>query len=377
MPTDLITGGSGFIGRHLVAALQARGTRVRVLDLTPPGDLAADIEFVPGSILDAECLDGAMANVRRVYHVAGIAKLWSRDRSDFDRVNAGGTATVLRAAAAHRIERVVHCSTEAILLPKRRGADRLIDETVQPALSDMPGPYTRSKLTAEQSVLAAVEGGMDALIVNPTVPIGPGDRNLTPPAAMLSMFLNGQSPAYLDCTLNLVDVRDVAAGMVLAAERGRTGERYILGGDNVALRDALGLAGADIGPSDAETRGARLAGARVGCGYGVGGRRSDRAHAGGDARGCQAGAAVGPVRQSEGAQRTRLCAAAASGCIERCGGVAVGDGRSSGQTLDRGFDFAEKLAEIVHPEAVAEQLLASAQRAKSFGGVAREARHRK
>ena len=241
MPTDLVTGGSGFIGRHLVAALHARGARVRVLDLTPPGDLAADIEFVPGSILDAECLDVAMANVRRVYHVAGIAKLWSRDRSDFDRVNAGGTATVLRAAAAHRVERVIHCSTEAILLPKRRGADGLIDETGRPALSDMPGPYTRSKLTAEQSVLAAVEGGMDALIVNPTVPIGPGDRNLTPPAAMLSMFLNGQSPAYLDCVLNLVDVRDVAAGMVLAAERGRTGERYILGGDNVALRDLLTL----------------------------------------------------------------------------------------------------------------------------------------
>jgi dihydroflavonol-4-reductase len=241
VPIDLVTGGSGFIGRHLVTALHARGTRVRVLDLTPPGDLAADIEFVPGSILDPECLDAAMANVRRVYHLAGIAKLWSRDRSDFDRVNAGGTAVVLRAAAARRVERVVHCSTEAILLPKRRGANALIDETVQPVLSNMPGPYTRSKLAAEQSVLAAVDRGLDALIVNPTVPIGPGDRNLTPPAAMLSMFLNGQSPAYLDCVLNLVDVRDVAAGMVLAAERGRTAERYILGGENVALRDLLNL----------------------------------------------------------------------------------------------------------------------------------------
>ena len=241
MPIDLVTGGSGFIGRHLVTALHARGTQVRVLDLTPPGDLAADIEFVPGSILDPECLDAAMTNVRRVYHLAGISKLWSRDRSDFDRVNAGGTAVVLRAAAARRVERVVHCSTEAILLPKRRGADAHIDETVRPVLSDMPGPYTRSKLAAEQSVLAAVDRGLDALIVNPTVPIGPGDHNLTPPAAMLSMFLNGQSPAYLDCVLNLVDVRDVATGMVLAAERGRTAERYILGGENVALRDLLTL----------------------------------------------------------------------------------------------------------------------------------------
>jgi dihydroflavonol-4-reductase len=241
VPIDLVTGGSGFIGRHLVTALHARGTQVRVLDLTPPGDLAADIEFVPGSILDPECLDAAMANVRRVYHLAGISKLWSRDRSDFDQVNAGGTAVVLRAAAARRVERVVHCSTEAILVPKRRSANAVIDETVQPVLSDMPGPYTRSKLAAEQSVLAAVDRGLDALIVNPTVPIGPGDHNLTPPTAMLSMFLNGQSRAYLDCVLNLVDVRDVAAGMVLAAERGRAAERYILGGENVALHDLLTL----------------------------------------------------------------------------------------------------------------------------------------
>src|SRR5258705_1781939 len=229
LPIDLVTGGSGFIGRHVVAALLRRGANVRVLDLAPPADLAAEVEFVPGSILDPERLDAAMTNVRRVYHLAGIAKLWARDRSDFDRVNAGGTALVLRAAAAHRVERVIHCSTEAILLPGNRGADALIDETVQPELSEMPGPYTRSKLAAEQFVRAAVEDGSDALIVNPTVPIGPGDRNLTPPAAMLSMFLNGHSPAYLDCVLNLVDVRDVANGIVLAAERGRTGERYILG----------------------------------------------------------------------------------------------------------------------------------------------------
>ncbi len=241
MSVDLVTGGSGFIGRHVVTALQARGAQVRVLDLAPPEDLPANVEFVAGSILDPQRLEAAMTGVRHVYHLAGIAKLWSRDRSDFERINAGGTAMVLRAAAARRVERVVHCSTEAILLPKRRGAAALIDESVQPVLADMPGPYTRSKLKAEQSVRAAVQDGLNALIVNPTVPIGPGDRNLTPPAAMLSMFLNGQSPAFLDCVLNLVDVRDVAAGMVLAAERGRTGERYILGGENVALRDLLSL----------------------------------------------------------------------------------------------------------------------------------------
>jgi len=241
VPIDLVTGGSGFIGRHVVTALQARGARVRILDFAPPDDLAADIEFVSGSILDPQCVAAAMTDVRHVYHLAGIAKLWSRDRSDFERINAGGTATVLRAAASHRVGRVVHCSTEAVLLPKRRGAAALLDESVSPAVADMPGPYTRSKLMAEHSVLTAVQDGLNALIVNPTVPIGPGDRNLTPPAAMLVMFLNGNSPAYLDCVLNLVDVRDVAAGMVLAAERGRSGERYILGGENIALRDLLTL----------------------------------------------------------------------------------------------------------------------------------------
>jgi dihydroflavonol-4-reductase len=240
VPIDLVTGGSGFIGRHVVAALRARGASIRVLDLASADDLGAGVEFVSGSILDASRLNAAMRDVRHVYHLAGIAKLWSRDRADFDRINAEGTTMVLRAAAAHRVERVIHCSTEAILLPKR-GGGALIDETVQPVLADMPGPYTRSKLKAEQAVAAAAQEGLNALIVNPTVPIGPGDRNLTPPAVMLSMFLNGQSPAYLDCVLNLVDVRDVAAGMVLAAERGRAGERYILGGKNIALGDLLVL----------------------------------------------------------------------------------------------------------------------------------------
>jgi dihydroflavonol-4-reductase len=242
VPIDLVTGGSGFFGQHVVAALRATGARVRVLDTAPfDGDDAADVEVVSGSILDADRLDAAMADVRRVYHLAGIAKLWSRDRRDFHRINAIGTAMVTRAAAAQGVARVVHCSTDAILLPKRRGAGVPIDETAQPDASDMAGPYTRSKLAAEQTVRAAVRSGLDALIVNPTVPIGPGDRNLTPPAAMLALFLSGRSPAYLDCMLNLVDVRDVAAGIVLAGEGGRTGERYILGGQNIALRDLLRL----------------------------------------------------------------------------------------------------------------------------------------
>ena len=104
----------------------------------------------------------------------------------------------------------------------------------------MPGLYTRSKHMAEQAALVAASNGLDVRIVSPTVPIGAQDRNMTPPAAMLAMFLAGRSPVFLDCILNLVDVRDVAAGMVLAAERGRPGQRYVLGGDNMSLRELLG-----------------------------------------------------------------------------------------------------------------------------------------
>ncbi|MCC6891083.1 MAG: NAD-dependent epimerase/dehydratase family protein [Hyphomicrobiales bacterium] len=239
-PIDLVTGGSGFIGSHLVAALVGRGGRVRVLDLIAPEIPTAEVEFIPGSILDDSALARAMAGVRRVYHLAGIAQLWTRDRADFNRINTAGTTAVVRAALSAGVERIVHCSTEAILLPQRgRGAATLVDESVQATMADMPGPYTRSKLAAEQGVLDAARAGADAVVVNPTVPIGPGDRNRTPPAAMLAMFINGGTPAYLDCVLNLVDVRDVAAGMVLAGQHGRRGERYILGGENVALGDLL------------------------------------------------------------------------------------------------------------------------------------------
>ena len=239
MARTLVTGGSGFIGRHLVAGLLARGDEVRVLDVTEPDGDAAGFEFVRGSIVDRAAVDQALAGVDRVYHLAGIAHLWAADRGDFDRVNRRGTETVLSAAGASGVGRIVHCSTESILLPRQRNGSAAIDESAPPSLADMPGPYTRSKHLAERAALAAAAGGRDVVVVNPTVPIGDGDRNMTPPGAMLALFLSGGTPFFLDCVLNLVDVRDLAAGILLAGERGRSGERYILGGENVALRDLL------------------------------------------------------------------------------------------------------------------------------------------
>jgi dihydroflavonol-4-reductase len=238
MALALVTGGCGFIGRHLVETLRARGNDVRVLDTAPPVVEAAGVDWRRGSILQAADLSSALRGVDCVYHLAGIAHLWAPDPGAFDRINWRGTEQVVRAAHAEGVRRVVHCSTESILLPKRQKAG-LIDESAPPTFADMPGPYTRSKYMGEQAALCAAENGLDVVVVNPTVPIGPGDRNMTPPAAMLALFLSGGSPFFLDCILNLVDVRDLAEGLALAGERGRSGERYILGGENVALRNLL------------------------------------------------------------------------------------------------------------------------------------------
>jgi dihydroflavonol-4-reductase len=242
----LVTGGCGFIGRHVVQALLARGQSVRVLDISPP-DVFHENEHIRGSILDPQAVKTAMTGVRRVFHVAGIAHLWVPRREDYDHVNGRGTEIVLRAAAQEGVERVIHCSTEAVLLPAGRPSGGSIDGTTLPPEGDMPGPYTRSKHRAERAALATARQGLDIVVVNPTLPIGPDDRNMTPPAAMLLHFLKGNTPFFLDCVLNFVDVREVAKGMVLASDFGRAGARYILGGQNIPLRDVLAVIGRESG----------------------------------------------------------------------------------------------------------------------------------
>ena len=239
MATALITGGCGFIGRHLAAELLARGYHVKIFDIAEPDGFPEAVDVQRGSILDRSALEKGMTGVQRVYHLAGIAQLWAPRRADFSLVNERGTEQVLLAAMAQGVGRVIHCSTESVLLPKSPVRGEPIDESQTPAREDMPGPYTRSKYVAEELALTAAGNGLDVVVVNPTVPIGPGDRNMTPPAAMLAMFMAGRSPFFLDCFLNLVDVRDVATGMALAAEKGRSGERYILGGENIALRELI------------------------------------------------------------------------------------------------------------------------------------------
>src|SRR5215475_4969987 len=233
----LVTGGSGFLGQYVVSALAARGHNVRIFDQAPPDRMPVRAEFVQGSVLDRARVMRALDDITHVYHLAAIPHLWTADRRDFDRINVEATRTMLAAAKERRVVRFVHCSTEAILLPPR-GGGAAIDENVALDLADMPGPYTRSKFLAEQAAFAAARDGLDVVIVNPTVPIGAGDHNRTPPTAMLAHYLTS-TPFVLNCMLNLVDARDVATGIILAAERGRSGERYILGGENLSLAQLL------------------------------------------------------------------------------------------------------------------------------------------
>jgi dihydroflavonol-4-reductase len=226
----LVTGGSGFIGQHLVAALRRRGEIVRVLDQRSPPTLFPS-EFIEGTILDPGRVRRAMEGVDTVYHLAAISHLWTRDRNDYEDVNHRGTLLVLAAAREMGVPNFIHCSTEAILFPTR-------GSTELPArVEDMPGPYTRSKFLAEQAAFEAARNGMHVVIASPTIPVGPGDHSFTAPTAMLSLFVHQPPALVLDCSLNLVDVRDAANGLILARERGQSGERYILGGENIRVRE--------------------------------------------------------------------------------------------------------------------------------------------
>lgn len=242
--TALVTGGCGFIGRHLTTLLAERGYRVRVLDLREWPDAPAGVEIRKGSIVDPTAVAGAVQGTQLVFHVAANPNLWAPDPRVFHEVNYEGTLRVLEAAAKAGVGRIVYTSTESILKnirARRDEAAALIDESVELQLEDVFGAYCRSKFLAERAARDAAKSGLPVIIVNPTMPIGPGDGLLTPPAKMLLGFLNGTTPAYLQCDFNLVDARDVALGHVLAAERGRFGERYILGGENVSLGHVLDL----------------------------------------------------------------------------------------------------------------------------------------
>jgi len=233
--TTLVTGAGGFIGGHIVRRLVAAGEPVRALDIAWATPAPPEAERVTASILDADALAAAMGGVGAVVHAAAIAQLWSPGRFDFERVNALGTARVLAAARRARAS-TVHVSSYVTLVARDTPPGALLDETVEVPPTDLLGAYPRTKRQAELFALSAAAAGQPVTIVMPSAPVGRGDASLTPPTRMLRDLAAGRTPALLDCTLNLVDIEAVADAIVAARDRGGSGERYLLTGDDLSMR---------------------------------------------------------------------------------------------------------------------------------------------
>jgi dihydroflavonol-4-reductase len=244
----LVTGATGFLGNHVARQLAGRGEQVCVL-MRPTSDTRAlegfETERFIGDLRDAASLDRAMAGVTRVFHVAADYRLWARDPREIYESNVTGTRNLLEAARRACVEKFVYTSTVATIAVPRK--DKLPDESTQSSVAEMIGHYKRSKFEAEQCAIRAAEAGLPVVIVNPTTPVGPGDWKPTPTGKIIVDFLNGRMPGYVDTGLNFVPVEDCAAGHLLAAERGRIGERYILGGRNLTLKEVLDMLAAMSG----------------------------------------------------------------------------------------------------------------------------------
>jgi dihydroflavonol-4-reductase len=239
----LVTGGSGFLGSAVVRALIERGARVRALvrPSSPHGNLAGlDCELVVGDLTDRDSLKAAMKGVRNLFHVAADYRLWARDPSAIVRANVEGTLNLKREALAAEVERIVYTSSVATL--RVAGATGPVDETAILEPGEAIGTYKRSKTMAERAVEEMIlRDGLPCIIVCPTTPIGPRDIKPTPTGRILLDAARGRIPVFVDTGLNFVHVDDVAAGHLLAFERGRIGERYILGGENLSLQELLGM----------------------------------------------------------------------------------------------------------------------------------------
>jgi dihydroflavonol-4-reductase len=237
-----VTGASGFVGSAVARALAAKGFALRLLlrqGSRRDNIEGLDAEVVTGDMRNAAAMAKAIRGVRYVFHVAADYRLWARDMDEIVRNNLEGTRAVMQGALGAGVERVVYTSSVATLKPHLDGPPA--DETSRHTVDSAIGAYKRSKLVAERLVERMVaDDGLPAVIVNPSTPIGPRDIKPTPTGRVIVEAALGRIPAFVDTGLNLVHVDDVAAGEVLALEKGRIGESYVLGGADVAFRDIVG-----------------------------------------------------------------------------------------------------------------------------------------
>lgn len=236
----LVTGATGFVGGAVARALVRAGIDVRVL-ARPDSNLqnleGLAVERVAGDLRDPASLRAALTGCRQLYHIAAHYALWAPEPSIFYDINVTGTRMILEAALAVGIERTVYCSTiGAIGLPPGGG---LGTEETPVSLDQMAGHYKRSKYLAEQEVLRLAREGLPVVIVNPSAPVGAGDVKPTPTGQIIVDFMKGRMPAYIETGMNIIDVDDVAVGHLLAMQKGRVGERYILGNKNLMLREVF------------------------------------------------------------------------------------------------------------------------------------------
>jgi dihydroflavonol-4-reductase len=235
-----LTGATGFVGHHVAGALAVEGAKLRML-VRKTSNLAhlegIDGDTQVGDLARPETYAPALAGCDAVVHVAADYRLWIRDPEAMYRVNVDGTRDLLRLAREASVKRVVYTSSVATMHFRRDGL--VINEDTPVSLADMVGHYKRSKFMAEQQAVAAAQDGQRVIILNPTTPIGPNDSKPTPTGQIFVDFLNGRFPAYMDTGMNLVDVAEVARAHVAALTKGQSGHRYILGGENLTLKQIL------------------------------------------------------------------------------------------------------------------------------------------
>ena len=235
-----VTGATGFLGSHVARALADQGAELRLL-VRPTSNLrnldGLKAETATGDLRDAASLEKAMSGCDTVFHVAADYRLWVRDPEEMYRSNVEGTRAILEAARKNGVRRIVHTSSVATMGFTSDGHPA--DEDSPVSLADMIGHYKRSKFMAEQVALQAGRSGMQVVTVNPTTPVGEQDVKPTPTGRIVLDFLKRKFPAYVETGLNLVDVRECARGHVAALEKGKSGERYILGGEDLTLKQIL------------------------------------------------------------------------------------------------------------------------------------------
>jgi dihydroflavonol-4-reductase len=239
--TTLVTGAAGFLGSHVTRQLVARGDDVRVLMRVSSTNRAiADLslEYVTGDLRDPASLDRAMKGVKRVFHVAADYRLWAKRSQDIYDSNVGGTKNLLEAARRAGVEQLIYTSTVATIAVDR---PQHPNESTDAKLEEMVGHYKRSKWLAEKEALAAAKTGLPVIVAMPTTPVGPWDWKPTPTGKIILDFLNGKMPGYVETGLNFVGVEECAAGHLLIAEKGKVGERYLLGAENLTLKGMLDL----------------------------------------------------------------------------------------------------------------------------------------